>query len=743
MSSSEESAVDSPLPPNRRYEDNEGNLEERGSSTALFESCDADDEGDTQKNWARQANEAERKKSPQPNKVNPTHHPSRANSMSSDEEDTQTREERMFQSNNNNNHHNMTTNATNNVFSFTNSKRAFLDSLRPKKFNKSSKANVGSVHSSQSMSPRGRRSYRAKSDASPCGSPSSSGEPSSYCTHQGSNQIDVQLKNKKYKSLLQSYGCCVFFFPSPIISWLAPWVGHVGITNADGTVLYTFETLYYIREENVVEVLAGVLPELREDHTAARPATPSDCHHDEERDPASSGEESPPVYSSTTTNNNVTLSNTEDEGEELFSEEGEEGRVAPSRNGRRALDDQVPPPNTEKVHTNNDNNNAWSDSNQQATTTTNSAAGGGSAQRDRKRRSLFSNSEQNNNAVSTVSKNKQTRNKSHHHTSCVLVWDLKTALMQQRSRRDDHSSGSPSQNGYNNFSFSGIRGENESLDEETANFYNKQLHRAVHVFRGTSMLQSLQNYYSITNPTSVSSFDFVYYVLEACGIPGGLMPLDSAGYNRNHDVSETPTRKADTSAPNDGDRTDHADTNDLHHHHNNNEVPPQWGFLKLSFNIAMRGEWLRAPQRVSRVLHGGNYLIALLLWCLLAYTAYYYYPFIWGRWLSPVYGYCARLFSYASPSSSESGNASAALNHSEENHTLFNGDNFVSQTQKSGFVLVDFVRFLYNRVYALYYPFIVVYYNICKAFFVRLLHPFWHYVQQVFFQSTNQTVGEL
>lgn len=59
-------------------------------------------------------------------------------------------------------------------------------------------------------------------------------------------------------SALQQYGCCVFFFPTPVLSWIFPLAGHVAISNAEGTRLYTFESSYFVREERMVDVLDRV-----------------------------------------------------------------------------------------------------------------------------------------------------------------------------------------------------------------------------------------------------------------------------------------------------------------------------------------------------------------------------------------------------------------------------------------------------------------------------------------------------
>lgn len=451
---------------------------------------------------------------------------------------------------------------------------------------------------------------------------------------------------------LQEYGCCVFFFPAPFVSWLFPFVGHVAISNAEGSRLYTFESSYYVREEKLVAVLDRVLrAEAQEPRTAsvlrnaAHLASPSDAggalHVASPLRSPSSSQQPGRSAMSDGSGSDAAMTSPSDTGAASPFRHSVTAPVFPSRSSAR------PPRRTGRSRS------------------TGAAATSG-----------------------------------HAHTPCVRIWDLKPLLMESRGRRtrrtpygfttqggkqaaaalwerlqgflqpaeaapaasantgsssgtrataprspvsamkrrsnsdynsdDADGAAAAAAAGMSSSSSSGAEDEDayELLDAETARFYNRNLHATIRLFRGSADG-------SINSPDVVlqhhSSFSFVGFVLEACGIGSqarqrpataaaaaapaaaasskspAMMPLN--GYAR-----AAATGAGLSSGPPAATSTESTESED--------EI--RWGVAKLLFHVSVFGKWHRGERRLWRVTHGGSISSATILWiAILSITVYY------------------------------------------------------------------------------------------------------------------------
>lgn len=377
---------------------------------------------------------------------------------------------------------------------------------------------------------------------------------------------------------LQEYGCCVFFFPQPFLSWLFPFSGQVSISNAEGTKLYTFESNYYVREECLVDVLDGVLCDFsvtRGKDFKKHSADPADDDNGNVSDYVRS-------YQHTGLSSSTRLP------------------MSPSVSGDE-IARMVSPTSSRSSHR-------------------------------RPHRPSYG-------SKSNLSAN------DHTHTHCVRVWDLKPLLMEGRSTRPvsriaaatssamwakfvefytllennasvtvkqrnttfGSSSSETEEGSGNNLSEDNMRQTSSVnttpqspqsangregrtfrlLDTETAHFYNRTLQATLNIFRGSPEGSAptsdiLQQYRS--------SFSFVGFVLEACGLGGSTLAVSPAGPSEN----------------------------------------TSWGTIKLMAHVFIFGEWYRRERRLWRVIHGGTVLRTLIVWTVLLFLCYQWMLVWWS-----------------------------------------------------------------------------------------------------------------
>ncbi|KAK7201998.1 hypothetical protein NESM_000267900 [Novymonas esmeraldas] len=454
---------------------------------------------------------------------------------------------------------------------------------------------------------------------------------------------------------LQQYGCCVFFFPAPFVSWLFPLVGHVAISNAEGSRLYTFESSYYVREEKLVCVLDKVLRgEALEPRTASvlrgtlKAASPVELSVMPISSPLQSPTSSPPPGRPATGDasaSDVSLTSLSDASAGSPQRQSVAGSTFPSRASAR------PPRRTGRPRS------------------------GSSAHAS-----------------------------GHAHTPCVRIWDLKPLLMESRGRRTrrtpygfsttggrqaaaalwerlqellqstdiaaaataDHpeeaaartaASATPSAvkrrcgavshgddgagarvaPGTSSSSSSGEEEEEEEyelLDAETARFYNRNLNATIRLFRGSADG-------SINSPDVVlqhhSSFSFVGFVLEACGVgsqgrAGGaaVAAASSAAAAPQPGGSEAASSHAGSSDAASGTTAAPASSSDdaVSGGICDSEEEIHWGVMKMLFHVFIFGKWHRGERRLWRVVHGGSITSATILWVAVVAVLYHYFALL-------------------------------------------------------------------------------------------------------------------
>lgn len=453
---------------------------------------------------------------------------------------------------------------------------------------------------------------------------------------------------------LQQFGCCVFFFPAPLISWMFPLIGHVAISNAEGSRLFTFESSYYVREEKLVTVLDRVL---REEMRTSGPPSPARRSRLGLDRPAQRGDMSDRAYSpspmqsplplrglgmSDASTSDAGLNSPSDVSTAQLALRSASTPLFPSRSAAR------PPRRSGRSK---------------------SSAGGSTT--------------------------------GHMHTRCVRIWDLKPLLMESRGRRTKrapygitrqggkqaaaalwerlqellqptegstgaaahsqpvsrtcgrvkadsfhdtdvvtHSATSVSGSG----SSSGDEGgEYELLDAETAHFYNRNLNATIRLFRGSADGSN-------NSPDVVlqhhSSFSFVGFVLEACGIgsqaklstpvpaPTTAATSGSVGNSVGGEQAEgkaSDTREAaaktssnaataasEASGATAATAAESADSDEEIH----------WGSVKLLFHVFVFGKWHRGEGRLRRALHGGSITSAAILWVVILALSFHYFSLI-------------------------------------------------------------------------------------------------------------------
>ncbi|GET91630.1 hypothetical protein, unknown function [Leishmania tarentolae] len=447
---------------------------------------------------------------------------------------------------------------------------------------------------------------------------------------------------------LQHFGCCVFFFPAPFVSWLFPLVGHVAISNAEGSRLYTFESSYYVREEKLMSVLDCVLREEGQGrHTGS-----------------------------------------------LLRENSHAGSRADlsalpmSTSLRSSMPSQLL------------GMSVASDASASDTAVTSpSDAGAGSQLRFRAISPVFPSH------CSARPPRRSGRQRSaagapasgHAHTQCVRIWDLKPLLMESRGRRTRRTpcglttqggkqaaavlwerlqgllqptevSTAPMQGAstagsaasttltptpsmlrvkrqyaseYHSDDVDGTRSapgmsssgeeegeEYELLDAETARFYNRNLNATIRLFRGSADG-------SINSPDVVlqhhSSFSFVGFVLEACGV--GSQGKSSSAVSAPKSLAKetgsgggavTSASPAAENSPATTSASDDAVPGECL----NSEEEIHWGVMKLLFHVSVFGKWYRGERRLWRVVHGGSITSASILWAAIIALTYHYFTLL-------------------------------------------------------------------------------------------------------------------
>ncbi|CAM43107.2 hypothetical protein, unknown function [Leishmania braziliensis MHOM/BR/75/M2904] len=449
---------------------------------------------------------------------------------------------------------------------------------------------------------------------------------------------------------LQHFGCCVFFFPAPFVSWLFPLAGHVAISNAEGSRLFTFESSYYVREEKLVSVLDCVLrEEVLEPRTTSllREASPLGSRVELSQLPVTTTSRSPTssqqlgaLVMSDASASDAALTSPSDTSAGALLQCSATSSVFSSRCSARPL---------------------------RRAGRQRSAAGASAS--------------------------------GHAHTQCVRIWDLKPLLMESRGRRTRRTPScfttqggkqaavvlwerlqgllQPSEistssaqgaatagaststtsslirrtsnmkhrytSGYHSDDADGIRsapgmssssgeeegGEYELLDAETAQFYNRNLNATIRLFRGSADG-------SINSPDVVlqhhSSFSFVGFVLEACGVGSQGKPNSTVSAPKPPVKDEAsggnavtpPKPSGDTNGPATAPASDDAVPGESL----SSEEEIHWGVMKLLFHVSVFGKWHRGKRRLWRVVHGGSITSATILWVAIIALAYHYFELL-------------------------------------------------------------------------------------------------------------------
>lgn len=454
----------------------------------------------------------------------------------------------------------------------------------------------------------------------------SDGSPASRNSDAFRSPLSTRLRlAPRLSAELQQFGCCVFFFPAPLVSWLFPLIGHVAISNAEGSRLFTFESSYYVREEKLVAVLDRVLREEMNSSSGAlaSPARRSRFGLDHlAHGDASEGAHSPSPAQSPLPLRNSALSDASASDAGLPSPSDGSALSPALRSASTPLFPARPPARPPRR------------------TGRPKAAGG---------------------TVAT----------GHTHTRCVRIWDLKPLLMESRGRRTKRAPYSITReggrqaavalwerlqellqaaDGTTGSSFAGKgearsppmsrtcgrtgtepRGgvaegahsttsgsssgdeddEFELLDTETAHFYNRNLNATIRLFRGSADGSN-------NSPDVVlqhhSSFSFVGFVLEACGVGSQAklstpapVPARSGPANSEGGAGNSSSGAAAVAESGDTDEEIH------------------WGLVKLLFHVFIFGKWHRGEGRLRRALHGGSITSAAILWIIVLAVGLHYF----------------------------------------------------------------------------------------------------------------------
>lgn len=412
---------------------------------------------------------------------------------------------------------------------------------------------------------------------------------------------------------LQKYGCCVFFFPTTIASWLLPFAGHVGISNAEGTRLFTFESSYYVREERLVDVLDRVLGCDR----SMLALHSSDLKPDDGDGVGCWG-------------SSYSLSSlwTQQRPSDASASASDTGGTSPVA-GDISSPTRIISPSIAKQE--------------------------GKTLRRIKRGKA---------AGATFAAG-------HAHTRCVRIWDLKPLLMESRGQRHrrvpcamtsqagkqaaavlwerlqeliqpvetaagssaptmvprrevSNEDRSPSIPSVSSGSDEKER-QYELLDADTARFYNTNLGVTIRIFRGSA--DGSKN-----SPDVVlqhhNSFSFVGFVLEACGVGSQGTPLTAIPFMSTSENCSTSTIDAVdvTAVAGKGEESSGScdSTASPKTTCNSRSDEIHWGAVKLLCHIFLFGKWHRSDRRVWRVLHGGNITTAIIIWTVLLAVAYHY-----------------------------------------------------------------------------------------------------------------------
>lgn len=199
-----------------------------------------------------------------------------------------------------------------------------------------------------------------------------------------------------------------------------------------------------------------------------------------------------------------------------------------------------------------------------------------------------------------------------------------------KAEQDDSAEGVHSTTGMSSVSSSGDEeNEYELLDAETAHFYNRNLNATIRLFRGSADGSN-------NSPDVVlqhhSSFSFVGFVLEACGIGSQAKlsassaalaaPVRDRGADRSVPGVKCDANGAESSNPaaasTGASTTPAADSVD-----SDEEI--HWGAVKLLFHVCIFGKWHRGEGRLRRALHGGSITSAAILWVIVFALCFHYF----------------------------------------------------------------------------------------------------------------------
>ncbi|CCW67752.1 unnamed protein product [Phytomonas sp. Hart1] len=356
---------------------------------------------------------------------------------------------------------------------------------------------------------------------------------------------------------MQKFGCCVFFFPVPILSCLFPLVGHVAISNAEGTKLYTFESSYYVREECLIDVLDRVIEGIS--------SAPEDFPHGR--------------------------------GVELVDlNVSPSSHSLPSRSAAMSVGGSSPVSSFRPIGG------------------PRASASPGARWHNRSSRGVAA---------------------GHAHIACVRIWDLKPLLME---RRHGHKSriraaslaGSrvamvlfqrlqellqtEGTNGKETSDFDvepnstlkdGHSSKDDScyqlIDATTARFYNRNLQATISIFRDGPDGSNNSPDLLLKNR---SSFSFVGFVLEVCGVGD---PLMSSGENKSLSSSHGALSSTDVTP-----LVVECDSS------------ISWGTVRLVTSISLFGKLYRNERRAWRMMQGGTLVGAVMIWVILIAVLYYF-----------------------------------------------------------------------------------------------------------------------
>ncbi|TPP47307.1 hypothetical protein CGC20_34810 [Leishmania donovani] len=422
---------------------------------------------------------------------------------------------------------------------------------------------------------------------------------------------------------LQHFGCCVFFFPAPFVSWLFPLVGHVAISNAEGSRLYTFESSYYVREEKLISVLDRVLREEgQEQHTAS---LLQEAPHLGSRVDLSALPMTTSLHSST---------RSQLPGMPMASDASASDTAVTSPSDASA-GSRLRCRTTTSGHAHTQCVRIWDlkpllmESRGRRTRRTPcglTTQGGKQAAAVlwERLQELLQPTE-----VSTASM--QRASTAGGAASKASLPTPPTSSVKRRYASEYHSDDADGIRSAPGMSSSGEEDgeEYELLDAETARFYNRNLNATIRLFRGSADG-------SINSPDVVlqhhSSFSFVGFVLEACGVGSQGKPSSSVSAPKSpaKEAANSGSAAASTSPPAATNRPTTAPASDdaVPGESLNSEGEIHWGVMKLLFHVSVFGKWHRGERRLWRVVHGGSITSASILWAAIIALAYHYFTIL-------------------------------------------------------------------------------------------------------------------